>query len=150
MFLDTCKCLKLSDFTLAQSVNDPTRRKNFMSDARTWFQIKQLSQDPGTKQLQNRESSPNLISVDYLPSPLYAAPEVFAGSGFSFASDLWSLGCVVFEMVTGRRPFCESSLEALRDSVCSGTGSAVEDCGRELGAWSRVVCSLLAKPPSQR
>ena len=36
-------------------------------------------------------------------SPTYMAPEVFQSGEYSMASDLWSLGCVLFEMFTGNR-----------------------------------------------
>ena len=35
------------------------------------------------------------------PSPFYVAPEIFSGGQFTFASDLWSLGCLLFEMCAG-------------------------------------------------
>ena len=36
-----------------------------------------------------------------LGSPTYMAPEVIQSGEYSMASDLWSLGCVLFEMFTG-------------------------------------------------
>ena len=39
-------------------------------------------------------------------TPLYMAPELFSAEGtHSFASDFWSLGCVMFELRMGGRPF---------------------------------------------
>jgi serine/threonine protein kinase len=84
--------------------------------------------------------------TNYIYSPFYAAPELFAGSAFSVVSDMWSLGCVVFEILTGRQPFCASSLESLQEMVC-GNGVMV---GEELEAWSELVYSLLARSPNQR
>lgn len=47
-------------------------------------------------------------------TPMYMSPEVIRGdapvtSRFSGAADIWSLGCVILEMTTGRRPW--SSLD---------------------------------------
>lgn len=34
------------------------------------------------------------------------APEVFSkGAGYSFSYDLWSLGCLMYELVVGSPPF---------------------------------------------
>ena len=42
------------------------------------------------------------------------APELFSDSGIhSFYSDFWSLGCLLFEMATGKPPFCTNSLKDL-------------------------------------
>ncbi len=39
------------------------------------------------------------------------APEVLAGLGFSSKSDVWSLGCVLIEMLTGQPPWQNVSYE---------------------------------------
>lgn len=35
----------------------------------------------------------------------YIAPEVLAGKGYGLAADLWSFGCVIYELLTGFPPF---------------------------------------------
>ena len=44
-------------------------------------------------------------------TPCYMAPELFeVGSVYSFASDLWALGCMLYELAMGSPPFVSSSL----------------------------------------
>ena len=51
-------------------------------------------------------------------SPYYMAPELFQDDGvYSFASDMWSLGCVLFELTTGKPPFYSSSLQKLMNMI---------------------------------
>lgn len=51
-------------------------------------------------------------------TPCYMAPELFSeGATHSTASDLWSLGCVLYECATGRPPFMDSSFNQLAHDI---------------------------------
>ena len=41
-------------------------------------------------------------------TPFYMAPEIILQKSYSYNSDLWSLGVVLFEMLTGKLPFAHS------------------------------------------
>jgi serine/threonine-protein kinase ULK4 len=46
------------------------------------------------------------------------APELFVhGAPHSTASDLWSLGCIMYECYTGYPPFQQASLQKLSESI---------------------------------
>lgn len=46
-------------------------------------------------------------------SPIYMAPEVLFGKDYSINAEIWSLGCVLYEMLFGECPFEECSIAAL-------------------------------------
>jgi serine/threonine-protein kinase ULK2 len=46
-------------------------------------------------------------------SPIYMAPEVLLGKSYGQKSDVWSLGCVLYEMIYGRCPFETNSMSEL-------------------------------------
>jgi serine/threonine-protein kinase ULK4 len=51
-------------------------------------------------------------------TPSYMAPELFQeGAPHSYASDLWALGCVLYEMAAGHPPFVSASFSELVHSV---------------------------------
>lgn len=51
------------------------------------------------------ESYPNLDNGDVLGTHQYAAPEYFLGQAGSERSDLYSLGAITYEILTGRLPY---------------------------------------------
>ncbi|XP_073915207.1 serine/threonine-protein kinase ULK4 isoform X3 [Castor canadensis] len=50
-------------------------------------------------------------------SPVYMAPEVVKGTDFSPTSDLWSLGCLLYEMFSGRPPFFSENVSELIEKI---------------------------------
>jgi mitogen-activated protein kinase kinase kinase 4 len=53
---------------------------------------------------------PQNIIVQFISLSAYMAPEVFTknmSEGHGRAADIWSCGCVVIEMATGKRPWHE-------------------------------------------
>ena len=47
----------------------------------------------------------------------YAAPELLVGKEGGLASDLWSLGCILYEMLTGKPPFRAHNLFSLIQTI---------------------------------
>lgn len=43
-------------------------------------------------------------------TPLYMSPEVLRGKGYEWSSDVWSLGCILYELAMLRNPFKEEGL----------------------------------------
>eukprot|EP00899_Mesostigma_viride_P004465 jgi/Mesvir1/14019/Mv11907-RA.1 len=57
-------------------------------------------------------------------TPYYVSPEVVKGSGYDWKSDIWSLGCMLYELLTLRSPFeitGEYSLYAVFQKISSGS-----------------------------
>ncbi|KAM6160929.1 serine/threonine-protein kinase ULK4 [Erethizon dorsatum] len=50
-------------------------------------------------------------------SPVYMAPEIMRGADFSVTTDLWSLGCLLYEMFSGKPPFFSESVPELVEKI---------------------------------
>ena len=53
-------------------------------------------------------------------TPYYASPEVWNDNPYSYKSDLWSIGCVIYELCALRPPFQGKDLDELYENVCRG------------------------------
>ena len=60
-------------------------------------------------------------------TPYYASPEVWKDQPYDNKSDVWSLGCVLYEMITLRPPFRAKDMEGLFNKVCKGQYSKIPD-----------------------
>ena len=53
-------------------------------------------------------------------TPYYASPEVWKDNPYDLKSDIWSLGCVTYEMIMLRTPFRAETMEGLFKKIMKG------------------------------
>ena len=85
-------------------------------------------------------------------TPCYTAPELFRKEGkYSFKSDLWALGCILFELAVGQVPFFDNSIDNLISKIIK---DEVNFDRKELTNYSddfiEVIKKLLIKEPNDR
>jgi len=81
-------------------------------------------------------------------TPFYSSPEIFSGDEYDSKADIWSLGCVVYEMVTGVRPFNGAEFRELSRRVRSCSYAAL---GKDVPYGLRdLIDSMLQPDPKLR
>ena len=53
-------------------------------------------------------------------TPNYCSPEVWKGHPYNFKSDIWSLGCVIYEICSLRPPFDINNQSKLKKQILTG------------------------------
>lgn len=62
------------------------------------------------------------LASTIIGSPLFMSPELLSGLPYSYASDMWSVGCVLYEMLTGgRHAFDAATMPSLLDKVLASS-----------------------------
>jgi serine/threonine-protein kinase ULK/ATG1 len=54
-------------------------------------------------------------------TPLLMAPEVLRGETYNHKCDVWAIGCIFYELLTGFVPFTGTSYENLKENLKKGT-----------------------------
>ncbi len=81
-------------------------------------------------------------------TPYYMAPELFEDQGvYSFYSDMWALGCVLYELATGKPPFSATGLQELIAQIVESGAPKVEGFSPE---FNDLLSRLLEKDPVKR
>jgi tRNA A-37 threonylcarbamoyl transferase component Bud32/tetratricopeptide (TPR) repeat protein len=84
-------------------------------------------------------------------SPVYMSPEQAAGEETAEPTDVYSLGCVLYEMLAGEPPFSGQTARALLSQHSLERASPVEQRRAEVPeALAVVVARCLAKEPADR
>jgi serine/threonine protein kinase/Flp pilus assembly protein TadD len=85
-------------------------------------------------------------------TPAYMSPEQASGEGeLDGRTDIYSLGCVLFEMLTGSAPFTGSTMQAVIMKRFTDPVPSVRASGAFVSAeLERVVTKSLAKDPGDR
>lgn len=84
-------------------------------------------------------------------TPRYMAPEVWLGRHATFATDLYAVGVMLFEALSGRPPFSAADTNGLRDLHCYSPAPRVKSFNARVSDLvDGVIKKLLAKDPRDR
>src|SRR6478736_4917702 len=84
-------------------------------------------------------------------TPGYMAPEQILGELLDTRCDLYALGCILYEMVTGRRPFEAHDIRSLHQQHLVATPTPPSELATELPkGMDELVLGLLEKDPRKR
>nr|XP_051183566.1 serine/threonine-protein kinase ATG1a-like isoform X2 [Lolium perenne] len=62
------------------------------------------------------------LAATFCGSPYYMAPEIWRGDKYDAKADLWSVGVILFQLVTGELPFLGENRVQLREKVLTSNG----------------------------
>jgi serine/threonine protein kinase len=84
-------------------------------------------------------------------SPSYMSPELIRGNKADARSDIFALGCVFYELVSGRRAFSGKGLTQIIMAIMTGEPEPLVECAPRIpAAMARIVERCLKKDPDQR
>jgi tRNA A-37 threonylcarbamoyl transferase component Bud32 len=92
-----------------------------------------------------------VVQTAAMGSPYYMSPEQIQGKEVSFHSDMYSLGVVLYELLTGGRPFSGQNIEALMQKIIQEEPAPPSSLRADLPkAIDSLVLRALKKDPQQR
>jgi serine/threonine protein kinase/Flp pilus assembly protein TadD len=102
---------------------------------------------PGLTETITLETKPGAL----IGTLAYMSPEQIRGQPADARSDLFAFGCVLYEIVTGRRPFLEATNADTMAAILHEPPTPLSASGRDRPAeLDRVILRCLEKDPSRR
>ena len=80
-------------------------------------------------------------------TPYYASPEVWRDDPYDMKSDIWSLGCVLYEAAGLRPPFQAEDMKSLYKKVIKGSFPPLAEYSSD---FNSVISQLLTLDPKRR
>ncbi len=107
--------------------------------------------DFGIAHIESAGSEQRTRVGDILGTPQYMSPEQAKGERLDGRSDLFSTGIVLYQLLTGQRPFKGDSLVSLAMQITTAEPTPIEQLRPEVpAAVRRIVARCLAKSPDRR
>jgi len=98
------------------------------------------------------EDSPDLTSTGtVIGTPYYMSPEQASGMKLTSQSDIFSLGIVLYEMITGKKPFSGGNTHAITAKIIRGKyASALWNSPQHSLRLSKIIDSAMKKNLNRR
>ena len=90
----------------------------------------------------------NSFAKTSIGTPFYLSPEICEGRPYNAKSDIWSLGCVLYELCTLDKPFNSNCINGLIIKIISKKPSPIPSCYSK--NLQQLVDKLLLKKPAMR
>lgn len=90
------------------------------------------------------------VGTTFVGTATYMAPERASGGAYSYESDIWSAGLVIYELAAGRYPFCAASFPELFEALCEGPEPRLEASTCALPALRELVSRCLTRDQTKR
>uniref|UniRef100_A0A8C0UHQ1 Serine/threonine-protein kinase Nek11 n=1 Tax=Cyanistes caeruleus TaxID=156563 RepID=A0A8C0UHQ1_CYACU len=88
------------------------------------------------------------LATTFTGTPHYMSPEVLKHQGYNTKSDIWSLGCILYEMCCMNHAFEGQNFLSVVLKIVEGETPSLPD--RYPSKLNAVLCSMLNKNPSLR
>ncbi|CAN6723974.1 unnamed protein product [Malus baccata var. baccata] len=92
-----------------------------------------------------RYLQPQGLAETLCGSPLYMAPEIMQLQKYDAKADLWSVGAILFQLVTGRTPFTGNSQIQLLQNIMKATELQFPSDGNNLSSECKDLCQKLLR-----
>lgn len=107
--------------------------------------------DFGIARIENIEATQSTLIGQVLGTPKYMSPEQILGKHIDGRTDLFSLGVVLYQLVTGQKPFTGDTLASLTFQITQQDPPPVDEVVPEIPkALSQIIHKLLKKNPNDR
>jgi len=80
-------------------------------------------------------------------TPFYLAPEIWKDLPYDYKCDIWSVGCIIYELCTSRPPFRGTSLKELRRNVLNGYYLPISGFSNDI---KDIIAKMLIVDPKRR
>ena len=150
-FLLQC-CLALAEVHVAEMVHRDLKPGNlFIARLPDGAPVVKIVDFGISKQIGAARDPAATTSPQVLGSPFYMSPEQMRAEPVDERSDIWGLGAILFEMLTGRPPFIGDTLPEVYSAVLNEAPPAVDSLRSGVpGGLDDVVQRCLEKDPAQR
>lgn len=107
--------------------------------------------DFGIARIENIEATQSTLVGQVLGTPKYMSPEQILGKHIDGRTDLFSLGVVLYQLVTGQKPFSGDTLASLTFQITQQDPPPIEQYAPETPtALVQIIHKLLRKDPNER